>query len=94
MHAMTIHKSQGSQADEVTVLLPQEDSRLLTRELFYTAVTRAKDAGARHRVRRRRCGPRSNGERCGRPGWADGCGSAPDLEGMGLRPRPCYADVS
>jgi exodeoxyribonuclease V alpha subunit len=43
MHAMTIHKSQGSQADEVTVLLPQEDSRLLTRELFYTAVTRAKE---------------------------------------------------
>jgi exodeoxyribonuclease V alpha subunit len=42
MHAMTIHKSQGSQADEVTVLLPLEDSRLLTRELFYTAVTRAK----------------------------------------------------
>ncbi len=43
MHAMTIHKSQGSQADEVTVLLPQEDSRLLTRELFDTAVTRAKE---------------------------------------------------
>jgi exodeoxyribonuclease V alpha subunit len=43
MHAMTIHKSQGSQAEEVTVLLPQEDSRLLTRELFYTAVTRAKE---------------------------------------------------
>jgi exodeoxyribonuclease V alpha subunit len=42
MHAMTIHKSQGSQADEVTVLLPPEDSRLLTRELLYTAVTRAK----------------------------------------------------
>jgi exodeoxyribonuclease V alpha subunit len=42
MHAMTIHKSQGSQADEVTVLLPAEESRLLTRELFYTAVTRAK----------------------------------------------------
>jgi exodeoxyribonuclease V alpha subunit len=42
MHAMTIHKSQGSQADAVTVLLPQEDSPLLTRELFYTAVTRAK----------------------------------------------------
>jgi exodeoxyribonuclease V alpha subunit len=41
MHAMTIHKSQGSQADEVTVLLPDEESRLLTRELFYTAVTRA-----------------------------------------------------
>ncbi|GFG73179.1 exodeoxyribonuclease V subunit alpha [Mycobacterium botniense] len=42
MHAMTIHKSQGSQAEEVTVLLPQDDSRLLTRELLYTAVTRAK----------------------------------------------------
>jgi exodeoxyribonuclease V alpha subunit len=43
MHAMTIHKAQGSQAEEVTVLLPPEDSRLLTRELFYTAVTRAKE---------------------------------------------------
>ncbi len=42
MHAMTIHKSQGSQADAITVLMPPEDSRLLTRELFYTAVTRAK----------------------------------------------------
>jgi exodeoxyribonuclease V alpha subunit len=42
MHAMTIHKSQGSQADRVTVLLPDEASRLLTRELFYTAVTRAR----------------------------------------------------
>ncbi|MCW2792975.1 MAG: recD, partial [Nocardioides sp.] len=41
MHAMTIHKAQGSQASRVTVLLPDEDSRLLTRELFYTAVTRA-----------------------------------------------------
>ena len=39
---MTIHKSQGSQADVVTVLLPDEDSRLLSRELFYTAVTRAR----------------------------------------------------
>ena len=42
MHAMTIHKSQGSQAEEVTILMPPADSRLLTRELFYTAVTRAK----------------------------------------------------
>ncbi|MFC6154999.1 exodeoxyribonuclease V subunit alpha [Nocardioides yefusunii] len=41
VHAMTIHKSQGSQAAHVTVLLPSEESRLLTRELFYTAVTRA-----------------------------------------------------
>ena len=43
MHAMTIHKSQGSQATEVTVLMPPEDSRLLTRELLYTAVTRARE---------------------------------------------------
>jgi exodeoxyribonuclease V alpha subunit len=41
MHAMTIHKAQGSQAKDVTVLLPEEGSRLLTRELFYTAITRA-----------------------------------------------------
>jgi exodeoxyribonuclease V alpha subunit len=41
LHAMTVHKSQGSQAREVTVLLPPDDSPLLTRELFYTAVTRA-----------------------------------------------------
>ena len=37
-----IPQTQGSQADEVTVLLPPQESRLLTRELFYTAVTRAK----------------------------------------------------
>ncbi len=43
MHALTIHKSQGSQATEVSVLLPEEGSRLLTRELFYTAVTRAQE---------------------------------------------------
>lgn len=42
LHAMTVHKSQGSQADEVTVLLPDATSPLLTRELFYTAVTRAR----------------------------------------------------
>jgi exodeoxyribonuclease V alpha subunit len=41
VHAMTVHKSQGSQARTVSVVLPDEDSRLLTRELFYTAVTRA-----------------------------------------------------
>ncbi len=43
MHALTIHKSQGSQARSVSVLLPAADSRLLTRELFYTAVTRAQE---------------------------------------------------
>ena len=41
--AMTIHKSQGSEFDKVMVILPDmEDVPLLTRELLYTAVTRAK----------------------------------------------------
>ncbi len=40
--AMTIHKSQGSEFDEVVVVLPEEDNRILSRELIYTAVTRAK----------------------------------------------------
>lgn len=40
--AMTIHKSQGSEFDEVVVILPEEDNRILSRELIYTAVTRAK----------------------------------------------------
>lgn len=41
--AMTIHKSQGSEFDQVTLVLPAEDSRVLTRELIYTAITRAKN---------------------------------------------------
>ncbi len=41
--AMTIHKSQGSEYDRVLILLPEKGGeRLLTRELLYTAVTRAK----------------------------------------------------
>lgn len=42
VHAMTIHKSQGSEFDHVIVVLPSADSRLATRELLYTAVTRAR----------------------------------------------------
>ena len=42
--AMTIHKSQGSEFDEVVVVLPEEDNKILSRELLYTAVTRAKKA--------------------------------------------------
>ena len=41
MHAMSVHKSQGSQFDRVTLVLPEPTSPLLTKELFYTAVTRA-----------------------------------------------------
>ena len=42
VYAMTIHKSQGSQFDTAAVLLPPASSRILTRELLYTAVTRAR----------------------------------------------------
>jgi exodeoxyribonuclease V alpha subunit len=41
--AMTIHKSQGSEFENVMVVLPEgTDSPLLTRELLYTGITRAK----------------------------------------------------
>jgi exodeoxyribonuclease V alpha subunit len=43
--AMTVHKAQGSEFDEVLVLLPSQRAAVLTRELLYTAVTRA-----RHRI--------------------------------------------
>jgi exodeoxyribonuclease V alpha subunit len=43
LHAMTVHKAQGSQFDEVTIVLPMVPSPLLTRELLYTAVTRASE---------------------------------------------------
>ena len=72
MHAMTIHKSQGSQADEVVVLLPPPDSRLLTRELFYTAITRAKDRVVGWSGPRRTSGPPSTDGRDGRPASASG----------------------
>lgn len=40
--AMTVHKSQGSEFDAVSILLPDEISPILSRELLYTAVTRAR----------------------------------------------------
>jgi exodeoxyribonuclease V alpha subunit len=42
LRAMTIHRGQGSQFEAVTVILPPAESPLLTRELLYTAVTRAR----------------------------------------------------
>jgi len=41
VHAMTVHRSQGSQFERVTVVLPPADSPLSTREMLYTALTRA-----------------------------------------------------
>lgn len=40
--AMTIHKAQGSEFDEVAIVMPNADSALLDREMLYTAVTRAR----------------------------------------------------
>ncbi len=42
VYAMTVHKSQGSEFDSVLLVLPDETSELLGRELIYTAVTRAR----------------------------------------------------
>ena len=42
VYAMTVHKSQGSEFDEVLVVLPPRLSPVVTRELLYTAVTRAR----------------------------------------------------
>ncbi|MEN3284718.1 MAG: exodeoxyribonuclease alpha subunit [Solirubrobacteraceae bacterium] len=55
VYAMTIHKSQGSQFATAAVLLPDPTSRILTRELLYTAVTRARErlilAGTQEAIR-------------------------------------------
>ena len=42
--AMTVHKAQGSEFDAVWLLLPRQDARSLSRELLYTAATRARSA--------------------------------------------------
>ncbi|HEY8515116.1 MAG TPA: exodeoxyribonuclease V subunit alpha [Candidatus Binatia bacterium] len=46
--AMTVHKSQGSEFDRVAVLLGDRPSPLMTRELLYTAVTRARQSVVLH----------------------------------------------
>ena len=42
--ALTVHKSQGSEFDEVVLALPEEDLPLITKELLYTALTRTKES--------------------------------------------------
>jgi len=41
-YAVTVHKAQGSEFAQVLLLLPEEESRVLNRELLYTGITRAK----------------------------------------------------
>jgi exodeoxyribonuclease V alpha subunit len=43
VYAMTVHKSQGSEFNHILLLLPDRDSPVLTRELIYTGITRAKE---------------------------------------------------
>ena len=42
VYAMTVHKSQGSEFDTVHLVLPMQESTVLSRELIYTAITRAR----------------------------------------------------
>ncbi len=48
VYAMTVHKSQGSEFDQVAIVLPERPSPILCRELLYTAITRAKHAVSVH----------------------------------------------
>jgi exodeoxyribonuclease V alpha subunit len=41
--ALSVHKAQGSEFDEVLIVIPEEDTQMLTRELLYTAVSRARN---------------------------------------------------
>ncbi len=41
-YAMTVHKAQGSEFDRIALVLPPRDSAVVTRELLYTAATRAR----------------------------------------------------
>ncbi len=73
--AMTVHKAQGSEFDDVWLQLPRTPSRVLSRELVYTAITRARtrlhvagsaqvlrDALARHALRMSGLGWRLGGD--------------------------------
>lgn len=42
-YALTVHKSQGSEFNEIFLVLPDRDVPVLTRELLYTAITRGKE---------------------------------------------------
>ena len=42
VYAMTVHKSQGSEFDRIFIILPDRESPVLTRELLYTAISRAR----------------------------------------------------
>ena len=75
VYAMTVHKSQGSQFHSAAVLLPSQESRILTRELLYTAATRAQRhlilAGTEESVRAAVNRPVARASGLGRRLWGD-----------------------
>ncbi len=75
VYAMTVHKSQGSQFSSAAVLLPSPESRILTRELLYTAATRAQQrlilAGTEESVRAAVGRPVARASGLGRRLWGD-----------------------
>lgn len=75
VYAMTVHKSQGSQFDAAAVLLPEPGSRILTRELLYTAATRARRrlilAGTEDTIRAAVARPVARASGLGRRLWGD-----------------------
>jgi exodeoxyribonuclease V alpha subunit len=75
VYAMTVHKSQGSQFHSAAVLLPSSESRILTRELLYTAATRAQRrlilAGTEESVRAAVSRPVARASGLGRRLWGD-----------------------
>jgi len=75
VYAMTVHKSQGSQFRSAAVLLPSPESRILTRELLYTAATRAQHhlilAGTEESVRAAVARPVARASGLGRRLWGD-----------------------
>ena len=78
---MTVHKSQGSQFDVVAFMLPSADSRVLTRELLYTAVTRARErlilVGAEEAIRAAVGRPITRASGLRHALWGDRTGAAP-----------------
>jgi exodeoxyribonuclease V alpha subunit len=80
VYAMTVHKSQGSQFDVVAFLLPSADSRVLTRELLYTAVTRARErlivVGGEEPIRSAIDRPITRASGLRQALWGDGAGPA------------------
>lgn len=81
--AMTIHKAQGSEFEHAVVVLPDVDSPILSRELLYTAVTRAKKrltlVVTEDIVRTAMARPVARASGLGQRLWADARESGPEV---------------